>query len=1631
MLYQFEEGKDAIIKVVTDKIKISVEKKQAGLCAEFVEQFLSTVALEDLSCWQSDDLYAAMLNFWELIYQKSPGEQKIRIYNPVYERHGWQTTHTVIEIIHDDMPFLVDSVHMEINRMELTSHLLVHMGALRVVRDKSNRITQIVKHGDKIDKANVTLEAPIFIQIDRQTNPNVLQVLHDNLETVLSDTRAAVADWHKMRDKLKESIKEIDQCRDFVDKDVLTESRDFLSWVEDHHFTLLGVRDYELIKEKGEILLKPIEGTGLGVLRKVDKTARCRNLTDMTPEARALTLSKELLVISKTNTRSTVHRPTYTDYIGIKQFDKKGNVIGERRVIGLYTSAAYNTNPKLIPFLRRKVGFVMKMSQLGMLSHAGKVLQNILDTLPRDDLFQATPETLLEIAMGIFHLQERRRIRMFARKDVYGRFISCLVYVPRDLFNTELRQQMQDILCDSFSGTETTFSTRFSDSVLARIHFVIRINPQNNVEYDYQAIEAKLIEVGRSWRDTLKEQLLEGFGEEISNRLFNQYGDAFPVGYKALFTPRAALYDIKHIESLSESSPMGMNFYRPVGEMTGSLRLKTYQNDETAPLSDVLPILENLGLRVISERPHVLRLKSGRKVWINDFGMLYRKDNQIDVDKIRERFEQAFLKTWFGQAENDTFNQLVLGAGLNWREVTVLRAYAKYFKQISFTFSQLYIEETLNNNPKIAKKLIELFDARFSPKHIASRDKKIQSIRQEIIDDLDQVSNLDEDKILRRYIDVIMATIRTNYYQLLKPGQFKSYISFKLMPEQIPDMPLPLPKFEIFVYSPRFEGVHLRCGSVARGGLRWSDRREDFRTEVLGLMKAQQVKNAVIVPNGAKGGFIPKNLPMEGTREDMMAEGIACYKRFIRGLLDVTDNYKENKIVKPPQVICYDEDDAYLVVAADKGTATFSDIANEISAEYEFWLGDAFASGGSEGYDHKKMGITARGAWESVKRHFREKGTDIQTTDFTVLGIGDMAGDVFGNGMLLSKHICLVGAFNHMHIFIDPSPNAAVSAKERHRLFNLPRSTWMDYDKKLISKGGGVFERRAKSITLTPEIQSLFGLSQKTIEPNHLIKAMLCAEVDLLWSAGIGTFVKASQETSDEVGDRTNDAIRVNGKDLRCKVIGEGGNLGITQLGRIEYAAKGGAVYTDFIDNSAGVDCSDNEVNIKILLNAIMENGDLTEKQRNQLLSEMTEEVASQVLLDNYNQTQAISLAARLSLRHLELHSRFIEHLVENDRLDRELEFIPDEKGLMERKLTGNGLYTPEIATLLCYSKIMICEELYESDVHQDDYLSTVLLNAFPKPLREQFKDKILKHKLKREIIATKLSNMLVNEVGFGFVYRLKDETGAPTSAILRAYLIAKHIFSFDAIWEQIKKLDNKISMDYLSEIYMQQIRLLRRTTRWFLRTERKHLDIDSNLKKYGEGVKRLKKVLPSVLIGTLKTESNKAYDVLRERGIPEKLAKEVTMIRSMFSALDIIESSDELDVEIEDYAKVYFSIAHSLELNWIRTKVIMHGTENHWEALSREAIRDEIDYQQRHLAAGILRGREKGQSLETVLKVWSKQYEKLISRWTHMLADLRAAPSLNYTMYFVAIRELLDLTQTTVQATLPQMCQTIIGEQA
>lgn len=1615
MSYKFEEGKDEIIEAVVKKIKERMPNDQIATCAEFARQFYNTVALDDLKEWDIDDLYGAVINYWALMQNRAPNETKIRIYNPDFERHGWQTTHTVVEIISKDIPFLVDSVRMVVNRLGLASHLIIHMGGIRLLRDENHAIKAVLpQHGEPSKEASV--EAAIFMEIDRQTSPKMLNELHHQFERVLEDNRLVVEDWMLMREKVRELIAELDELAHVLDKSEVEETKAFLHWIEDHHFTFLGIRDYELCHKNDEIFLESIPDTGMGVLRQGLTQSSARSISAMTPEARELTLSSRILVMSKTNTLASVHRDAYTDYIGVKRFDKEGKVKGETRIIGLYTSAAYNTNPKHIPFLRHKVAQIMKSSLLNPRSHAGKILLNIIETLPRDDLIQASEDELLEIAMGIFHMQERRRIRMFARTDVYGRFVSCLVYVPRDRFNTELRKEMGQILQDSLNGKDVSFSTRFSESVLARIHFIIRIDPKDTTEFNFQEIEEKLIEVGRLWTDDLEHQLVEAFGEEKGNQLYELYKDAFPEVYKTNFSPRTALHDIKHIEALSQSQLLKMNFYCPVEEHGDHFRLKIYQHNTIIPLSDVIPIIENLGMRAISERPYKLKFKD-KTTWINDFSMQYIAGNEFKIEEIKELFQNAFANIWFGNAENDGFNQLILGATLNWRQVAVLRTYAKYFKQIGFTFSLDYIISALNKNASITKKLVQLFELHFNPEKTVKRQHKIHDLVSEILTDLDMVENLDEDKIIRQYVQAITSTLRTNFYQTDKDNHPKRYISIKLDSKTISGVPRPYPMFEIFVYSPQFEGVHLRGGKVARGGLRWSDRKEDFRTEILGLMKAQQVKNAIIVPSGAKGGFVAKQLPVHGSREDILAEGISCYKQFIRGLLDITDNYQDGStIIKPDNVVCYDQDDPYLVVAADKGTATFSDIANEISIEYGYWLGDAFASGGSVGYDHKKMGITAKGAWESVKRHFYEMDKNIQREDFTVVGIGDMAGDVFGNGMLLSKHIKLVAAFNHLHIFIDPDPDPKISFKERERLFKLPRSAWTDYDKKLISKGGGVFNRNAKSISVSKEMKALFGIKQANIEPNELIRNILCAQVDLLLSAGIGTFVKAHTETNLDVGDRTNDSIRINANKLRCKVVGEGGNLGLTQLARVEYASNGGLIYTDFIDNSAGVSCSDKEVNIKILLNMIVEAGDLTFKHRNKLLAEMTDEVAKLVLNENYLQTRAISLIATQANRSIELHRRYINELEHLGKLDRNLEFLPDEKALQERKLSGKGLTRPGIAVLFCYSKIILKEAILPSDVPEDPYLKQFLLRSFPKPLRERFSKQMQDHPLKREIIATKLSNLIINEMGFTFVYRLQDETGAPVSAIVRAYMIARSVINIDAIWEQIEALDGKISAQTQDELMILYVRLLRRITRWFLRTQRMKLDITKTVKLYAPGVDALKKALPDVYSDNLKEHYERTIKRYQEQNISKELAHELTITRGLFPAMDIIEVALQSSIDVEKVAEVYFGIGELLELAWIRKQVIIHPTENRWEALSREALRDDLDWQQRQLAAGILQYQKGKKTFLKCYEEWSDKHSSLIERWHHVLSNLRSSSALNYTMFFVATRELLDLTQTTIQ---------------
>ncbi len=1380
----------------------------------FVARLYANVPPADLIHQAPDDAYGAAMALWQFAQTRKPGAIKLRAYNPTLAEHGWRSDHTVVEIVNDDMPFLVDSVTAELNRVGLTVRLVIHP-VFAVERDAAGKLLAL----DGAPGGKPGAESWMRVAIEGRRAPQELALLAGDLERVLGDVRAAVKDWRQMRAKTQEILAALAASPPPVAKGQVDETREFLKWLDDDHYTYLGFREYRVAGGGEDARLEVVAESGLGVLadpeRRVFHDRRGFGL--LGEDIVRHVLAPELLTVTKTNRRSTVHRYVHMDTIGIKRIDAAGRVVGEWRFVGLFTSIVYSLSPRTIPLLRRKVETVLRRAGFAAQSHDGKTLAHILETYPRDELFQISEDDLLEIALGVLHLQERQRIALFVRKDALERYVSCLIYVPRDRLNTDLRVRLLDIVAKAYNGAVSVFYTHMTDEPLARLHAIVRTARGQVPAVDLTELEARLIEAGRTWADRLRAAL----GDDRGLELFQRYADGFPAAYRERCGASVAVEDIALLEQARDGEGLALTLYRPVEAQPDELGFKIFHRASPLALSDVLPMLERMGVRAIGEMPFPVTPGPDRTetYWIHDFELrAMRKPNgeaagEIDLGAARGLFHDVFAKVWRGAAESDGFNRLVLLAGMDARGILVLRAYAKYLRQAAFTFSQAYIEETMANHPAIARMLVGLFAARFDPdlknagaavdpaaqysnrpggSSPGDRATVEKGIAVEIEHALDAVTNLDEDRILRRYLNLIGATLRTNHYQVGADGQPKPYLSLKLDSRAVEELPLPRPLVEVFVYSPRVEAIHLRGGRVARGGIRWSDRREDFRTEILGLMKAQMVKNAVIVPVGSKGGFVVKKPPLEGGREAFLAEGIECYKILMRGLLDITDSHGPGGIRAPERVVRRDGDDPYLVVAADKGTATFSDIANSVSRAYGFWLDDAFASGGSAGYDHKKMGITARGAWESVMRHFRELGRDIQSEDFTAAGVGDMSGDVFGNGMLLSEHIKLIAAFDHRHIFLDPDPDPGKSLVERKRLFDLPRSSWADYDKKLISTGGGVYERGLKSIKLTPQMKERLGLARDSMTPAELMKAILTAQVDLLWFGGIGTYVKAKSETNAEVGDRATDALRVNAADLRAKAIGEGANLGCTQRGRVEFALKGGRNNTDAVDNSAGVDCSDHEVNIKILLGDICAQGDMTIKQRDALLVQMTDEVGRLVLRDNYEQSQALSIAELQGAAGVDQHALMMRELERAGKLDRAIEFLLDDEALTQRQAQGQGLTRPELAVLLAYAKMALYDALLESDLPGDPALESELMGYFPKVLREKYRQQIGRHRLRREIVATVVANSMVNRVGSAFVAQIASDTGRLASDIARAYLAAGRVFGFDQLWTATEALDGK-----------------------------------------------------------------------------------------------------------------------------------------------------------------------------------------------------------------------------------------------
>ncbi len=1572
----------------------------------FAHGYFQHVDTDDLTARASDDVVGALLSCWQFGAQREAGTPKLRVLSPSLAEHGWASRHSVIEIINDDMPFLVDTTTMLVNRQGLTLYLIVHP-VLHVRRDAQGRLLEVLPAAS--DTGEAARESWMHVEVDRLIDPQQRTELVEGLQRVLADVRVVVNDWKPMLAQLHAAIAELDAAPAALPAVEVAECREFLQWLADDHLTLLGYRLQDLVvSEQGEDALRMVPGTGLGVLRETAQEKVSASFAAVPAPARAMARAPSpVLVVTRANTRSTVHRPGYTDYVGIKRYDATGQVIGEHRFVGLFTSTAYSASVTQIPLLRGKVRAVIERAGLPRGGHLAKALEHILATYPRDDLFQISVDDLQEAALGILAAGERQRLRLFVWRDPYERFLSCLIYVPREAYSTELRMRLQGILMSAFEGTHADYEVALGNAILARVHLTIRTAPGHVPDYDVKALEASLTDAARRWDDRLRDALVEEVGEARGMELFKRWGTAFPQVYREVVSARAAVPDVLKIASMGEHAPLGLNMYRPLGGSAQTLGLKVYRLDAKVVLSDSLPMLENMGARVFGEDN--FRIGRGAEgepfISLHDFKLEAASAETIEPEALSRLFEDAFAKVFNGEVENDDFNRLVLRAGLAADEVVVLRAYSKYLRQIGFALSQSLIRSTLAAHPLIAHMLVRLFKLRFDP---AAHDDAAAEVQVgAIVKALDKVHNLSEDRILRQLLALIQATLRTNYWRTGvghsgEAGPRRSFLSFKFDSAKVPGLPSPRPLYEIFVYSPRFEGIHLRGGKVARGGLRWSDRLEDFRTEVLGLVKAQMVKNTVIVPVGSKGGFVLKKAPPATDREAYLKEGVACYQDYLRSLLDLTDNLVAGNVVPPPLVRRLDGDDPYLVVAADKGTATFSDHANAISAEYGHWLGDAFASGGSVGYDHKAMGITARGAWESVKRHFRELGVNTQGTDFTVVGIGDMSGDVFGNGMLLSRHIRLIAAFDHRHVFIDPNPDAAASFAERERLFKLPRSSWADYAGPLVSEGGGVWSRAEKSIPISPQARAALGIDAERLTPNELLSAILKAPVDLLYNGGIGTYVKSSEEDHAEVGDRANDSLRVDARELRCKVLAEGGNLGCTQLGRIEAARAGVRIYTDAIDNSAGVDTSDHEVNIKILLGLAVADGELTEKQRNALLPKMTDDVAALVLADNYYQTQAISVARRQARELIDRQARFMRHLEKIGQLDRAIEYLPTDADIAARKARGEGLYAPEFAVLLAYSKMWLSDELVESELPEDPWVATALQRYFPPLLREKFGQWIPRHPLRREIIVTHVLNRMVNRVGASFVHRMTEISGAKPAQIVRAYLAMREVFGYESLWHQIEALDNQVDDAVQSAMIIELRGLAVRATGWFLHPRRMAEAMQPLIDRVVPAVQTLRERLEPDLADTTQVKDWVAA------GVPDALARSVAAADGLFDALDIAEIAETTKLPLREVAELHDTLGSRLGLQRLLQQIEALPSGSYWENLAKIALGDDLSALLRFITLEVL-NKAKGGVVE-MLQAWEEENRAEIEGAGRLVAELADAKTADLAMLSVAMRKLRNL---------------------
>ncbi|GGC72556.1 NAD-glutamate dehydrogenase [Hoyosella rhizosphaerae] len=1593
--------------------------------------------------------FALLTKHRELAAERTPGSPSVAIWGESdnADTNGGSVSTSVLQIVTDDVPFLVESVTALLGSVGISVEQIVHP-VLIVRRNSSGELTEILTDHTTFTKPEDAI-AESWMHLQLSGTPSALLTqIKQRVTKLLSDVRQVVSDTSAMRSTLTDIATELESQRGTGPATAAeaNESAGLLRWLAAGNFRTLGYRRYEAHSGTGaDKNLTMSDGSGLGVLRSPEMTdLRFRLYSD---ESEA----KRILVFAQGQAPAMSLRVVYPFFVCVRIFDSNNNVVGEHRFLGIFTVTGLHENVLDVPVLATRVHEVLRLAGHSLDSFTGQSMLEIIQSYPRTELFTVDVETLHRTVSEVVAIGVSRELRLFLRADPNGRFVSALVYMPRDRYRTGVRLEMQSLLLREFAGSSIDYTARVTESVVAQVHFTIRIpdgwtagTAPDVSEEAREELQRRLSEATRSWEDHLADEVARREPTALAAQA-NRFAGTFPQAYKEDFPPARALADLNRIERLQDGD-IDIALYRKEGAKPGRWQLSLYLTGDGVSLSSVLPVMQSMGVEVLDERPYRLSRSDGEQCWIYDFSLQVdhetlqspsvanlaaslstaptaRAENAPSSNDLERRFTEAFVAVWDGLAESDRFNELILRAGLDWRQAMMLRAYARYLRQITFAYSQAHIEEVLLENANTASSLVGLFEATFDPvNHSKSR---AEEIAKDLKQQLDDVVSLDADRILRAYLRLMRATLRTNYFVGCRDGidtmpdkcRYREVLSFKFDPRDVPEIPKPRPRFEIFVYSPRIEGVHLRFGEVARGGLRWSDRREDFRTEVLGLAKAQAVKNAVIVPVGAKGGFVVKKPPTATgdpavDRDAFRAEGIRCYRLFISGLLDITDNLDQvtGATISPGDVVRWDSDDTYLVVAADKGTATFSDIANGIAAQYNFWLGDAFASGGSAGYDHKAMGITAKGAWESVKRHFREMGIDTQTQDFTVVGIGDMSGDVFGNGMLLSEHIRLQAAFDHRHIFVDPNPDAASSFQERQRLFDLPRSSWEDYNKELISAGGGVWSRSVKSIPVSEQMREALGLPPHINEmsPPELMKAILLSPAQLLWNGGIGTYVKSGQETHGDVGDKANDNIRVNGTDLRVKVVGEGGNLGLTQRGRIEFAQRGGKVNSDALDNSAGVDCSDHEVNIKILLESLISTGTLKAEDRNELLASMTDEVSELVLFDNRMQNELMGTSRANSAQLLSVHTRQIADLVTNRGMDREIESLPDDEEILQRAKRGEGLASPELSTLLAHVKLAIKDDLMASDLPDNEVFAGRLPEYFPTALRENYHEAIRSHPLQRQIVSTMLANQAIDNGGITYAFRLLEDAGATTTDAIRAFAAVTEIFGLRELWDQIRSAD--MPTEASDQLMLATRRLLDRASRWLLANRPQPIAVGAEINRFAVSVRELGPKVPEWLHGNdskyLKLRAEEAVAI----GAPQDLATRVYALLHEYCLLDIVEVADFAERELGEVASLYFELTAHLGIDMLQGAVSRLERGDRWHALARLALRDDLYGSTRALCLDVLEYGEPDESAEEKIAEWELSNASRLERARTALNQISNSGTLDLATLSVAARQVRSM---------------------